>query len=91
MKKGYTVAALRIIIWVLIIGWMSIVACDFLRAKKSKDPIFCIKNDVITEEDGNTYICTGLGYKYYSTVKESYVMKKFVPFWADEEEVGNHE
>ncbi len=83
MKKEYTFLTLKICLWVLIIGWMSVILTDYLLVKNKKEPIFCIKNEVIASSDGNTHICTGLGYKYYNAIKETYVMKKFIPFWSE--------
>lgn len=83
MKKGYIYATLKVVSWVLIIAWMSVVVVDYFKVKNEKEPIFCIKNEIIEVDNGTTKICTGLGYKYYNVVNEDYIIKKFVPFWVD--------
>lgn len=89
MQKGYRYKFLKYFIFFMIIAWMLMVIYDFIRTKNSQEPIFCISNTVVEEDDGNIYICNGLGYKYYNYVKSSYTLKKFEPFWIKSETEEN--
>ena len=74
------------LIWILVIGVIAIIFTDYTLVKNEKEPKFCLKKETINNNNGRTDICTGLGYKYYNTVGNGYISKKFVPIWHDEEE-----
>ena len=80
-KKNVFVKILDIILWIVLISWMLIVVIDYVRTINSKEPLFCIKKDVIEYEDGVVNSCTGLGYKAYEYNRESYQAIEFGPFW----------
>lgn len=55
----------KVLIILLVISWIVIIFIDFFRTRAGKDPVYCISEDVIKHEDGETYKCVGLGYKMY--------------------------
>lgn len=86
MKKGYKII-LKIFIWVIVIFWMTIILVDYGKVKRGSEPIFCIHKEYIEESDEKTYICSGLGYKYYDIKTENYKVKRFIPFWINPENI----
>ena len=69
------------ILWTLVAIGIIIIFTDYSLVKNDKEPIFCLKRETKQNVDGNTTICTGFAYKYYNTVGEGYVSKKFIPIW----------
>ena len=69
-------------LWLLVVFGIIVILTDYNLAKSGKEPVFCIKYEV----KGNTSVCTGFAYKYYSTVTNGYTSKKFVPIWKNENE-----
>ncbi len=81
MKNNTDSKFIKYCISLIIIAWGFLVIIDYYMTKHDKDPLFCVSNVVIEEEDGYVTVCKGLGYKYYLYKKDSYSLKKFVPFW----------
>ena len=82
IRKGDIV---KIVILAFIIVWIICFFIDYFRARQMKDPVFCI-NEVTKEyDDGNVYICTGLGYKMYRYNRSSIKTNlEFGPFFIKE-------
>ena len=80
-KNNIFIKVLDIVLWVVLIAWMIIVVIDYVRTINSKEPIFCIKEEVIEYQDGTVNSCTGAGYKVYEYNRESYQAIEFGPFW----------
>ena len=75
----------HIIGWLLVIGWVSVIAFDYFQVSNKKPPQLCIKEEVKEYSDGNMKICTGLGYKVYRNGRASVrVEYLFGPFWTKE-------
>ena len=89
MKKNKVFGFISGILWLLVLGCFGIIITDYTLVKKDKEPMFCLKREVKEIPNGNTTICTGLGYKYYNTIGKGYVSKKFVPIWQKDSEDSN--
>lgn len=87
MKKVLKVFS--IVLWILCTIVLGITIIDYLLVKNSGEPIFCLSHEVIKNSDGNTTVCNGILYKYYDTVGDGYISKKFIPIWKNIED--NHE
>ena len=61
---------------------MGICLIDFYNTHEEKDPMFCLKKETITYDDGNVYSCTGLGYKIYNYKRKSFTAIEYGPFWS---------
>lgn len=82
----------KVLIILLIIMWIIVIFIDFFRAKSEKNPKFCISEEVIKYDDGETYKCVGLGYKMYRYNRACSGIQ-FGPFFLKElttEEICNH-
>ena len=75
----------KIILIALIVSWVTVVFVDYFRNMDSKDPIFCLKKEVKKYEDGEVYICTGLGYKAFRYERKSLHGTGFGPFFTKEQ------
>lgn len=69
----------------IIFIWLAIALFDFFRVTMDRDPLVCIKNEVIEYFDGNVYKCTGLGYVAFKYDRESLNMRDFGPIYFTEE------
>ncbi|MEG0994749.1 MAG: hypothetical protein RSE91_02100 [Bacilli bacterium] len=79
----YTKLVFNIIFWVAIVILLVLWVTDFMNVSKSKEPRFCIKNNVYKYDDGKIYECVGAGYKvvkYERTSKPKSI--EFVPFFV---------
>ena len=74
----------KILLIILLIGWVSIVFTDYFRNVDGKDPIFCLKEETKKYSDGEVYICTGLGYKAFRYERKSIDGTAFGPFFIKE-------
>ncbi|HOP65681.1 MAG TPA: hypothetical protein PLX66_01460 [Bacilli bacterium] len=72
----------NIVLWVIVLGWMAICITDFLKVQAEKEPIFCLKNETVTYDDGTVDVCTGLGYKVYDYDRDCFQAIEFGPFWT---------
>ena len=70
------------IIWVILLGWISICVTDFIRTQNLEKPMFCIKEETVQYNDGDVYICTGLGYKVFHYNRASFTGVEYGPFWS---------
>ena len=75
---------IKILLVVLLIGWVSLVLTDYIRNSNGKDPIFCLKRTTKKYSDGKVYICTGLGYKSIRYDRKSIDAIEFGPFFINE-------
>ena len=75
---------LIILIIILVITWIAIIFVDYFTVRNNKDPMFCLKEEVKTYNDGKVYICTGLGYKIYNYDRKSISAAEFGPFFIKE-------
>lgn len=83
-EKSVFSKVLNVILWVVLIGWMAICLTDFYNVSKEKSPIFCIKKETTTYDDGTVDMCLGLGYKVYNYKRDSYNAIEFGPFWTND-------
>lgn len=44
--------------------------------------MFCLNKKTITYDDGNVYVCTGLGYKIYNYQRKSFTAIQYGPLWS---------
>lgn len=56
---------IKIIFITMIIGWIVIIFIDWNRTTRGMNPKFCLKENIKTYKDGETYSCVGLGYKMF--------------------------
>ena len=81
---------IHIILWILVIGWIAIIGFDFYQVSNKNDPKLCLNLVVKEYDDGNMYICTGLGYKVYKSTRTSVNFEYiFGPFWIKEPTPNN--
>lgn len=75
----------KVAILSVIIIWIICFFIDYFRARQSKMPIFCIKEETKEYNDGSVYSCTGLGYKMYKYSRASIgTSLEFGPFFIKE-------
>ena len=76
---------IKIVVLALIIAWIVCFFIDYFRARQSKTPVFCIKEETKKYDDGTVYSCTGLGYKMYRYDRSSIATDlEFGPFFIKE-------
>ena len=76
---------IKIVVLALIIAWIVCFFIDYFRARQSKTPVFCIKEETKKYDDGTVYSCTGLGYKMYRYDRSSVATDlEFGPFFIKE-------
>jgi len=83
-KKSKLSLIIEIIVWIVIIVWLSVCLFDFFRVKNEKDPVFCMKKGTNTYEKGKVDYCVGYGYKVYNYYLEDLKGYEFGPFWIKE-------
>ena len=83
-KKHIIVSVFNFILTIQIIGVVGMAVIDFINVNQEKEPMFCIKKEVINHEDGTVDVCTGVGYKVYQYKRESIKGSEFGPFWIEE-------
>ena len=86
MKKGLIFKVISTILWIIVFILTAVTVTDYMLVKNEKEPIFCLSRDVKEVSFGKTYICNGILYKYYHTVGDNYVSKKFIPIWNKSED-----
>lgn len=74
----------NIVLWVIAIAWIGVSLTDFIRTYFDKDPIFCIKEEVHKYDDGEVYVCTEFGFKFFDYKRDSYRARQFGAFWTKE-------
>lgn len=72
-----------LLIWIAIIIWIIIIACDYYFAFNKKEPMFCIDKKTYEYSDGTASVCTGLGYKVIKYKRTNMNAIEFGPFWID--------
>lgn len=81
MIKKSIAAILTIIILIIAFAWIT----DYNKARQGFSPVFCLKEEVYTYDDGQTKKCIGAGYNVYSYERTSNKSVKFSPFWIEME------
>lgn len=80
-EKSMISRAINVLLWVILLAWMSACVWDFINVKTDKDPIFCINKTTTNYSDGTVDTCTGLGYKVFYYKRDSFKGREFGPFW----------
>ena len=75
---------LKVLLVILLIGWVAMVFVDYFRNGDGKDPLFCLKSETKEYYDGEVYICTGLGYKSFRYERKCKTGTAFGPFFTKE-------
>ena len=75
---------IKILLILILIGWVTIVFVDYFRNVDGKDPMFCLKENTKTYSDGEVYTCTGLGYKAFRYERKCIGGTAFGPFFTKE-------
>ena len=83
MKKTL-ILILKIAILLFLFFWIVMVFTDYFRVRQNKNPMFCISKVEHEYDDGNTYICTGLGYKMIRYNRDCLAATEFGPFLIKE-------
>ena len=78
---------MNVVLWIILLVWMAICLIDFYKVTKVQEPIFCIKKETTTYDDGTVDSCLGLGYKVYNYKRASYTAIEFGPFWTTDRSV----
>lgn len=81
-KKETVNKIINVILWIVLICWMLICLTDFFKTTNKKDPIFCIKKETVSYDDGEVHSCLGLGYKIYNYQRSSFKAIEYGPFWS---------
>lgn len=74
----------KFLVILLIIAWVYLIASDYFRVQKGKNPQYCIKETTKTYHDGTVYSCIGLGYKVFRYERKSISAFEFGPFFIQE-------
>ncbi len=72
----------NIVLWVVVIAWMTLCVIDYIKVQREKDPIFCLSNKTLEYADGNVHVCYGLGYKVYNYDRDCFQALQFGAFWT---------
>ena len=83
-KINLIIRIFNVILTIVVFGVVGMALIDFLKVNQEKEPMFCIKKEVIKHEDGTVDVCTGIGYKVYQYKRESIKGSEFGPFWIEE-------
>lgn len=81
-EKSLFSKILNIVLWIILIVWMAICLFDFYKVSTEKDPVFCLKKETTSYDDGTVDSCLGLGYKVYKYNRTNYSAIEFGPFWS---------
>lgn len=73
---------MNIVLWVVLIAWMTVCLVDFYNVHKENEPMFCIKKGTTKYDDGEVKWCLGAGYKIYDYNRTSFKAIEFGPFWS---------
>lgn len=77
---------IKVLVIILLVGWVTIVFVDYFRNLDGKDPMFCLKETTNKYPDGEVYICTGLGYKAFRYERKDLNGTGFGPFFIKEQQ-----
>ena len=83
-KTNIIIRIFNVILTIVVFGIVGMAVIDFINVNQEKEPMFCVKKEVITHEDGTVDVCTGIGYKVYQYKRESIKGSEFGPFWIEE-------
>ena len=83
-KTNIIIRIFNVILTIVIFGIIGMAVIDFINVNQEKQPMFCVKKEVINHEDGTVDVCTGVGYKVYQYKRESIKGSEFGPFWIEE-------
>lgn len=89
MKKIF-VAILKFAVIAFLSCWIVIIFVDYFRVKQNKNLMFCLHETEKNYEDGSTYICNGLGYKFIKYNRECLKATEFGPFLIKERDCSNN-
>ncbi len=82
MLKKSVSAILTIVIVILAVIWV----LDYNKVRQGFKPMFCLKEETYTYDDGQIKKCVGVGYNVFSYERKSNEAVKFSPFWIGMEE-----
>ena len=84
-EKSTFSKVINVVLWVIVIAWMAIILTDFsITYFFNKDPLFCINEETHKYDDGEVYICTEIGFKFFRYDRSSYTARQFGGFWTQE-------
>lgn len=83
-KTNIIIRIFNVILTIVVFGIVGMAVIDFINVNQEKEPMFCVKKEVITHDDGTVAVCTGIGYKVYQYNRESIKGSEFGPFWIEE-------
>ena len=69
--KEKVLFVLKILVLVIVIGWMALFVTDYFRAKAGSKPMICFSEVNKTTADGTFYKCNSVGYKYYEYIDKT--------------------
>lgn len=81
-KRSVVGRIINIFVWIILIAWVGICLFDFYNTKTGKKPVFCLKKETTTYNDGYVNTCTGLGYKIFNYRRTSFNGDEYGPFWS---------
>lgn len=73
---------INIVLWVVVLAWMAICITDYIKVQNEEKPIFCLNKETVKYDDGNVYVCNGLGYKVYNYDRECFQALQYGAFWT---------
>lgn len=82
--KSTMITVLKITILVILFLWIVAVFTDYFMVRKGKEPLFCLSETVTNYKDGNSTICTGVGYKAIRYNRTCLTATEFGPFTIEE-------
>ncbi len=88
--KNKIIFIIKILILVLLFGWIVMVFTDYFRVRQSKSPMFCLNNTVKDYSDGSVSTCMGLGYKVVKYDRTCLYATEFGPFFIKERQCENN-
>ena len=81
-EKSLFSRIMNVVLWVVLFVWMGICLIDFYKTHRQEEPIFCLKKETVTYDDGTVDSCLGLGYKVFNYKRKSYTGVEYGPFWS---------
>lgn len=73
---------INIVLWVVVLAWMAICITDYIQVQREEEVLFCLSKETVKYDDGNVYICHGLGYKVYSYDRDCFQALQYGAFWT---------
>ena len=78
--KDKTKVIVKVVVLVILLGWIIMVFTDYFRVREEKEPLFCISKKENKYDDGTTTVCTSIGYKVIKYDRECLSASEFGPF-----------